>query len=89
MPITIKYKGEAHSYKAWCEKLAALELQAFAEKLKFKGRITNQALFELYRKRGGSMPMSSFLKRIPRVFRELRPDIRPYRTAKQRGYYHA
>ncbi len=88
MPIKINYNGEAHTFGDWCEKLHALELQAFAKTLKFKGKISSAALYEIYRKRGGSLPMNSFLKRIPRTFRELRPDIRPYRTAKQRGYYH-
>jgi hypothetical protein len=91
----ITYLGETHTFSEWCRILQAVaqteydpDLQKFAKELVIEGRITNKNLYTLYTLWKGENPISkvSFEKRIPKIFRKFRPDIRAYKTSKARGW---
>ncbi len=91
----ITYNGETHTFSEWCRILQNTaqteydsDLSKFAEELNLADRISNKDLYTLYTIWKGENPISkvSFEKRIPKIFRSLRPDIRAYRTSKTRGW---
>ena len=91
----ITYNGETHNLEKWIEILnlseegaGGKELIDFATELIFKGKITNENLYEAYTLWCDETPLapSVFAKRIAIIFKKYRPDLQRFRTCKVRGW---
>ena len=61
-------------------------LRGFVSGVYIDGFMSNAELYDAYVAAGGELTKGSFLKRLPRVMQELRPEVKRTHRGSMRGY---